>query len=108
MPKVPPGRAPRIDLETQMVACRTFGHAWDEFYPIGMRRPSFGFRFSLRCVRCTAERHDLCDSAGNLLQREYRHPDGYSLADAPTRAEFRVELHRRRLADARRDRSSAG
>lgn len=71
---------PRLEEMTEeFMECRLYGHKWTPFVPM-MRRPSFGWRDSLRCDRCTAERHDLIDSLGNVGQREYRHPEGYKWA----------------------------
>jgi hypothetical protein len=88
-----------IDLTTQpaeYVRCRTVGHSWDDFVPVGMRRPSFGFRLSLLCTSCGMERHDLVNTRGDVLQREYRAPDDYTIrGGAPARADYRVELARR-------------
>lgn len=86
----------RRAMEEAYLLCRTFGHLWDEFMPHGMRKASFGYRISLRCVRCTTERHDLIDVRGEVGQREYRYPDDYSLPSGVKRPELRVELVRRR------------
>jgi hypothetical protein len=82
---------------TEYLHCRTFGHNWEEFVPVSMRRPQFGFRFSLLCTTCGTERHELIASrSGQLLQRAYEYPDGYSLDFRPQRDECRVVLKRRR------------
>jgi hypothetical protein len=89
------------------VECKTFGHAWDEFNPINMRRPHFGWRLSLRCVRCGAERHDIIDSNGNVGSRSYEHPIDYKLATkGAKRPDLRMELQRRRRAEGRKKRSA--
>ena len=79
------------------IRCRTYGHAWYEFSPGQMARPLFGFRLSLKCERCTTERHDLIDANGEVGSREYRYPDGYKDAfidEKPTRAELRLMLRK--------------
>lgn len=80
------------------VRCRTYNHAWDEFTPIGLERPLYGWRLSLRCVRCATERHDTVDFHGGVMSRRYLWPDGYLTGrgeDKPTRTEFREELFTR-------------
>lgn len=83
------------DLPTHYLKCRTFGHAWEEFVPVGMRAPQFGFRFSLLCTSCASERHDLVNTQGQLLQREYRYQAGYELGFSLPRDEARLEFERR-------------
>lgn len=85
------------DLTLDHLRCRTFGHAWEEFVPVGMRRPSFGWRFSLLCTSCSTERHELVDTHGGIAQREYRYPEGYGLDHRPDRAEARVLYNKRRV-----------
>jgi hypothetical protein len=84
----------RMGLDQAMLRCRTYGHAWDEFYPDNLGVPLYGWRLSLRCVRCTAERHDLIDHIGQVGQRRYIYPDDYSLGrdETPTREEMRLSL----------------
>ena len=100
-------RAPKgVDAEQAMIRCRTYGHAWDEFYPDDLGPPEFGWRLSLRCTRCTSQRHDTIDHIGQVGQRRYIYPDGYQLSreDTPTRTEFRQSLYksvRDQLAQAR-------
>ena len=81
-------------IDGAMLRCRTFGHAWDEFYPDNMGTPMFGWRLSLRCMRCTAERHDIIDRIGAVGSRQYSYPDGYKLArdETPTREQMRLSL----------------
>jgi hypothetical protein len=71
--------------------CRTYGHAWDEY-----SRPDLpdtaGWRLSLRCARCSTERHDVIDLIGGLSERRYVYPEGY-------RADF--EDHRWTLPEYR-------
>lgn len=83
-------------MPDEFVRCRTVGHRWDDFVPVGMRRPSFGWRLSLVCTSCRTERHDLVNVRGDVLQREYRYPDDYQVrGGAPPRADYRQELARR-------------
>jgi hypothetical protein len=77
------------------VRCRTYNHAWDEFNPIDLEAPSYGWRLSLRCIRCTTERHDtIAYRSGQILSRRYIYPDGYQNKgeDRPTKEVFREEL----------------
>lgn len=87
---------------TPFLKCRTFGHAWDEFVPVGKRKPEFGFRFSLLCISCGMERHDLLDVNGAVGARQYVRPEGYKLDFRLPRAEARVEFTSRRRRVARR------
>lgn len=90
------------ELPTEYLKCRAFAHAWDEFIPTNMRRPSFGFRFSLLCVNCGTERHDLLDTLGYLQDRGYKYPIGYQLEIKATKPECREEYHNRTRKRARR------
>jgi hypothetical protein len=71
----------KLDLELAVVQCRTYGHGWSEFV-----RPDLpavaGWRLTLRCDRCTSERHDVINLIGELQHRHYQYPDGYRLARA--------------------------
>lgn len=91
-----------LDLPTPYLHCRTFGHPWEEFVPVGMRKPDFGFRFSLLCTSCGTERHDLLNQRGEVVQREYRYADKYQVSFKSSRDEYRVELNRRKRRIARR------
>lgn len=85
--------ANRLTVRAEYLRCRTWGHAWEEFIPRGMR-VRWGELFPLRCVRCGTERFDVINALGQLGQRRYVHPEDYSLAadETPTRDAFRVEL----------------
>jgi hypothetical protein len=76
------------------VRCRTYNHAWDEFAPLDLQPPWYGWRLSLRCIRCATERHDNYDFKGQIMGRRYLYPDGYQTKgdDRPTKQEFREEL----------------
>lgn len=86
--------ANRIGLRLEYERCRVFGHAWEDFIPSGKRPAGWGSRFSLRCVRCTTERHDVIDALGDLAERQYVYPDDYKLArdETPTRQSLRLDL----------------
>ena len=80
------------------VRCRTYSHAWDEFYPIDMEAPWYGWRLSLRCMRCGTERHDnIAHGTGQMMGRRYMYPEGYQNKgeDRPTKEVFREELFER-------------
>jgi hypothetical protein len=80
-------------LSLQMLRCRTYGHAWDEFYPDNLGIPMYGWRLSLRCVRCETERHDIIERTGAVGARRYIYPDGYKLGrEAASREEMRLSL----------------
>lgn len=93
----------RLDeLPTAYLHCRTFGHPWEEFVPVGMRKPEHGFRFSLLCVSCGTERHDLLNLAGEVVTREYRYASAYQVSFKASRADYRVALDARKRRVARR------
>lgn len=102
MAKRPTRRVP-IHLSLAFVECRTWGHAWEDFIPNGKRPTGWGSKFSLRCARCAAERHDTIDSLGRVGTRHYVYPDGYSLAadETPTREQLRLDLLNRLRNTAR-------
>lgn len=85
-----------LALPVEWLKCRAFGHAWEEFVPVGKRKPDFGFRISLLCTSCGMERHDVLDTNGNLATREYVEPDGYYGIGKWARAEFRLAYDKRR------------
>lgn len=76
-----------------MLRCRLYGHAWDEFYPIDLARPVAGWRLSLRCTRCTTERHDLIGRTGDLEGRRYAYPEDYRDAPRLDRSIYRKALY---------------
>jgi hypothetical protein len=78
------------DLPNRYLKCRGFGHRWDEFVPVGMPAPSFGFRYALRCDSCTTERYDIIDATGGVADRQYAYPDDYKLDVATDKAEIRL------------------
>lgn len=84
----------RLSFEQAMLRCRIYGHAWDEFFPNNMGVPIGGWRLSLRCMRCTTERHDIIDHRGAVSNRRYIYVDGYSQAgdEKPTREEMRQNM----------------
>lgn len=86
---------------TAYLKCRTFGHSWEEFVPVG-KRPGIGFRFSLLCTSCGMERHDNVGTSGILISRQYVQPEGYSLEFRVDRAEARRVYHERKRKVYRR------
>lgn len=77
------------------IRCRTYSHAWDEFSPIDLDPPAYGWRLSLRCIRCSTERHDMISyGTGQMLSRRYIYVEGYQTQgeDRPTKEVFREEL----------------
>jgi hypothetical protein len=84
------------DYPTPYLKCRAIGHMWDEWQPADMRTPEFGIRYSLLCITCGTERHDLIDANGHPAQREYRYPDDYKMDFKITRAEAKLELFERK------------
>lgn len=87
----------RGDVDS-FLRCRTYGHAWDEFTPIDLEAPWYGWRLSLRCIRCGTERHDnISYNNYSVMGRLYIYPDGYKIEvsqgeDRPTKEVFRDEL----------------
>jgi hypothetical protein len=61
-----------------------------------MGTPLFGWRLSLRCVRCTTERHDVIDHIGGVGQRRYIYAEDYRMTrdELPSREELRMSLFR--------------
>lgn len=88
--------------QTDFEMCRTIGHAWDD-YNAEQERPLAGWRFSLRCTRCTCERHDVISRlTGSILGRRYLWPEGYRLergSERPTRPELRNRIFERLRKD---------
>jgi len=87
-------RVSRIDtdIDDAYVRCRSYSHAWDEYFPIDLDPPVYGWRLSLRCTRCATERHDNLGFNGQLLNRRYIYPEGYSTRGI-TRTQFREALY---------------
>lgn len=62
----------KIDLTTAFIRCRTYGHSWDEFRPMGATREA---NLTLRCTRCMTVRYDIIDDAtGDVVKRRLRVP----------------------------------
>ena len=92
--------------------CRLFGHSWD---PVPSDwTPSFGVPMTLRCMRCTMERRDICQRTGELLSRRYTYPEGYlynRAEERPTRVDFRrmwLDQHLREVRAARKRANGGG
>ena len=81
-------------LDDAFIKCRNYLHAWDEFYPIDLDPPMYGYRLSLRCIRCGTERHDNIDFKGRVMGRRYLYPEGYQQRGVP-KVEFREALFNR-------------
>jgi hypothetical protein len=80
-----------------MAQCRTYGHAWEEFFPDDMGTPMYGWRLSLRCLRCNSERHDTIDALGRVNGRRYIYEEGYQMSrdERPDRETLRREMYAR-------------
>jgi hypothetical protein len=83
--------SPTAGLGLDQVRCRSYGHSWDEFFPIDLNPPLYGWRLSLRCTRCATERHDNIDFKGQVMSRRYIYQEGYQQKGVP-RVEFREAL----------------
>lgn len=76
--------------------CHLFGHAWD--YTNSTWASSLGgVPVTLLCQRCTTERRETWSQvSGEMMNRRYLYPKGYSLAQSvtgverPTRDELRA------------------
>lgn len=88
---------PRREQEEDYERCKTLGHVWEDFNPIDLGPAMYGKRMSLRCVRCTTERHDTIEASGRVGTRSYRYADGYIIPreERLTRAEMRLKLYDR-------------
>jgi hypothetical protein len=87
-------------LRDDYLFCRTVGHAWEEVVAIDLPKPEFGWRFSVRCMRCTTHRHMIIDPRlGDAVSKRYDYPEGYKLDEKATRSEIRMEWGRRRDYD---------
>lgn len=82
------------DLRTEYLMCRrsVLGHAWEPYQDNEKPAPSFGTRFSVRCSRCTTQRHYLLGFNGERLGKEYVYPEGYKLVGDHTSEEFWQEV----------------
>ena len=80
------------EVRTTYVMCRTLGHAWEPFTPRGKRPAYFGYRLSLRCVRCGTERHDTIDMLGNVGSRSYEYEEDYKDAEKVAKEDYRLAL----------------
>lgn len=88
-------RDPLLDTNEAFLRCRTYNHAWDEFAPVDMYPPTYGWRLSLRCIRCATERHDtIAFNTGKVMSRRYIYPDGYAQKGVP-KVVFREALFQR-------------
>lgn len=82
--------------------CRSIGHAWAvdqaERAPRGL---VFTRRLVVHCNRCQMQRVDSLTSRGDVIQRQYRQPEGYRIRaeETPKRAEFRRAMVERLLKE---------
>lgn len=85
-------------LTDDFVLCRTIGHSWDDVTGLVDReRVTGAWSLSLRCIRCTTERHDLVNYQGEVVERRYIYAEGYTrLKERVFRDELRRELMRRK------------
>jgi hypothetical protein len=78
------------------ISCRTLGHAWDEVQDDGGARRLFKasvktiVRKKFRCVRCKMARYEAWSKVtGDLLFRDYRIPNDYSIKQKVKRNQWR-------------------
>jgi hypothetical protein len=102
-----PRRLPAIhDASNAVLTCVLTGHAFDiESAPLIEIAHLWGgadvAELRLTCGCCSAcERRDVIAGDGELLSRGYSYADDYLFEIAPTRAEARAELLRRKRAKA--------
>jgi hypothetical protein len=80
------------------IACRTYGHAWFDAPIEGAWAQGWGSiggnPMCLKCERCTAERHDVVNSLGEIIYRRYLHPENYKYQrnERPTIQDMRLAL----------------
>jgi hypothetical protein len=87
-------------MPTEFVLCHAWGHAWEEdLFPSNLRPPQWGYRESVRCGRCTSERHFTIDSMGRVSSRYYRYVDGYQVGVRTNRSEWRQEMRKAAFID---------
>ena len=97
--------------KSQYTRCYTIGHSWDDV-DSNHWTTEWGEPFTVRCMRCGAERRDKIDSrTGDVLPggRRYVYPEGYGYAKGtrPTRSDFRLTLLQQRIREARVARKKA-
>ena len=81
------------DLEMGIKRCRAMGsHAFEPFAPLDRPKGSWR-RIFLRCIYCTTERHDTLNVLGQLQQRKYIYPQGYS-RDRYQADNYRLEFYK--------------
>ena len=89
--------------DVSFVECKTWGHAWEEYNPIGSTSDRPGLRMTLECVRCHTRRHDFLNPQGHVTGRQYFYAEGYRSTDAfgqkPTRDEMRLIIIKRTRRD---------
>lgn len=75
--------------------CRAYSHKWDPYSGISEKVRSAYHFTSLRCTSCHGHRFDWEDAFGNVFDRDYDMPEGYSLSGGYTKADYKRELWRR-------------
>lgn len=87
-----------MSIQDDFIRCRAIGHAWFETPDDRAWSDMRVWRHCLvlRCERCGMERYDGIDARGEVGQRAYKRPEGYSYPkhETPTRAEFRMVMVR--------------
>lgn len=64
------------DYDVSYRECRDIGHKWAENT---MEIQGSELHRTLRCICCTAERHEAFSKSGELLYRRYYHAENYLL-----------------------------
>ncbi len=95
--------------------CKAYGHAWEDERLIKesyldkdratarRRRPLFGVRETVHCLRCGATRSALFEKRGWKRRTSYHYtwPEGYQGFGVVPRSEWRMEILRRKGVSAR-------
>lgn len=103
-------------LKSTYLYCRTFQHSWTDVTGI-VPGPEMiylhGRQIVLRCERCRTVRSDIYSPAsGDLMDRHYRYPEGYSLGkwdgEGTLRMAMRVEYMTRKDRMDRKNKRGVG
>lgn len=62
------------ELPDSYLLCRDIGHSWRPFRAFVQ---ADGYRRTMRCQRCTTERHQDLSLRGHVLSSSYSYPEGY-------------------------------
>lgn len=93
--------------DTKYLRCHAYGHAWEDESLTKesildrlakRRRPLFGVREVVHCLRCKATRSALFEKKGwkRRTSYAYTYPEGYSGFGVVSRAEWRMEILKRK------------